>query len=60
MTYAVELSTPGQLNRLTKHFVELGQLEPSKAGVEIAILMVNPVNDRTLDPVLRVIEAESA
>ena len=55
MTYAVELSTPNQLNRLKTHFVEFGQLEPRKAAVEIAILMVNPVKDRTLDPVLQLI-----
>ena len=55
MTYAVELSTPHQLARLKKHFDEFGQLEPNKSAVEIAIVMVNPVKDETLDSVLQLI-----
>lgn len=56
MTYAVELSTPNQLRRLKKHFNQFGQLNLDGAAVEVAILMVNPVPDKTLDAVLKLIE----
>jgi hypothetical protein len=55
MTYAVELSTLNQLKRLKRNFDEFGQLEPNEAAVEIAILMVNPAPDKTLQSVLRLI-----
>jgi hypothetical protein len=56
-TYAVELSTPSQLARLKAHFSkDFGELNVDQAKVEIAVLMVNPVDDPTLQPVLALLQ----
>ena len=55
MTYAVELSTPNQLERLRTHIPRFKDLAVENATVEIAVIQVNPVNDLTIVPVLRLI-----
>lgn len=42
MTYAVELSTPNQLERLKTHTQQFNDLDPKISTVEIAIILVNP------------------
>ncbi len=56
MTYAVELSTPNQLSRVKKHITpDFETLDLNNAKVEIALILVNPVNDQTLKPVIKLI-----
>jgi hypothetical protein len=56
MTYAVELSTPNQLKRVKEHITpHFENLDLEDAKVEIAIILVNPVNDQTLEPVIKLI-----
>ena len=56
MTYAVELSTPNQLRRVKRHITpDFENLDLRNAKVEIAILLVNPVPDQTLEPVIKLI-----
>jgi hypothetical protein len=58
MTYAVELSTPKQLTRLKTHFGDhFSDLNVERGRVEIALVMVNPVDDGTLEPVLTLVNA---
>jgi hypothetical protein len=57
MTYAVELSTPNQLARLKKHFAAFGKLDVDAAEVDIVLVMVNHVKDRSLEPVLELVKA---
>jgi len=56
MTYAVELSTPNQLVRLRDHIDEFEELDPKKAKVEIAIIMVNPKYPHTRKDVISLIK----
>ncbi|NDJ15467.1 MAG: hypothetical protein EBY17_30535 [Acidobacteriia bacterium] len=51
MTYAVELSTTKQQERLKTHFPQFDKLDPEYAVVDIAIILVNPVPDATREPV---------
>lgn len=60
MTYAVELSTPSQRARLKKHFGDHFDSLNDDSKVEIALLMVNPVKDKTHKPVLQLIKALNA
>lgn len=55
MTYAVELSTPNQFERLRTHIPLFKDLAVDTATVEIAVIKVNPVNDPTLIPTLELI-----
>jgi len=57
MTYAVELSTPNQLARLKKHFgVDFSDLDSDATKVEIALVMVNHVTDKSRAPILKLIK----
>lgn len=56
ITYAVELSTRSQFARLKKHFGDTyKKLSDENGKVEVVLLMVNPVKDDTLKPVLKLI-----
>lgn len=56
MTYAVELATQNQLTRLKMHFPDqFEKLNPEKAKVEIVLLMVNHVPDRSRDAIARLV-----
>lgn len=52
MTYAVELSTHQQLERLKRHFpTTFSEMSLEKGKVCIAVILVNPVDDATREPV---------
>jgi hypothetical protein len=56
MTYAVELSTCNQLERLNNQFPGIfGGLEAANSRIEIVVIKVNPAKDRTLDSVVGLI-----
>jgi hypothetical protein len=55
MTYAVELSTPSQLVRLSQ-YSNFTELDAKNGRVEIVLFMVNHAKDKTLKPVRALIE----